>query len=138
MQLNHQNVIEQVARGGYLIQSVDQPRVSLIASGSEVSLALDVAKILASHHIEANVVSMVSTSLFDQQPLAYRQSVIRPDTFKVSLEMGTTFGWAKYTGDNGLNLGIDTFGASGPGEEVISQVGFDSQKISNQILKLVK
>lgn len=138
VQLNHQNVIEQVARGGYLIQSVDQPRVSLIASGSEVSLALDVAKILASHHIEANVVSMVSTSLFDQQPLAYRQSVIRPDTFKVSLEMGTTFGWAKYTGDNGLNLGIDTFGASGPGEEVISQVGFDSQKISNQILKLVK
>lgn len=92
LQVDHQDVIKQVAAGGYLLQSVDQPQVSLIASGSEVGLALDVAKILASHQVQVNVVSMVSTSLFDQQPLTYRQSVICPDTFKVSLEMGTTFG----------------------------------------------
>ena len=88
----------------------------LIASGSEVSLALDAAKLLAERGTRARVVSMPSWKLFDAQDAAYRESVIPPDIkARMSIEAGATLGWSKYVGDRGIAYGLDHFGTSAPG-----------------------
>ena len=89
----------------------------LIATGSEVSLATEVAVDLESQGIGADVVSMPSVSRFQSQDAAYRADILPNDgTLRVSIEAGTTFGWSDITGENGLHIGIDRFGASAPGK----------------------
>jgi len=127
------------ARGGYRLKSAgNKRRVILIATGSEVSLALECAEALEKQGVGADVVSMVCTQLFDEQDEGYRNDVlpdVGPDqVLRVSIEAGTTFGWDRYTMTNGLRIGLDRFGASAPAEELFEKFGFTADAIVPQIM----
>ena len=130
-----------VARGGYVLcdPPKGKPRVVLIASGSEVALALAARDILAKKKIAARVVSMPSTQLFDRQSRAYRERVLPPDlAARVSIEAGSTFGWEKYIGPRGLALGIDRFGASAPAKVLFEKFGLTPTAVARAAEKLVR
>ena len=127
------------ARGAYRVKAAEAARkVILIATGSEVSLALECAAQLEAKGVGADVVSMVCTQLFDEQDAAYRNDIL-PDVpperiLRVSIEAGTTFGWDRYTMTHGLRFGIDRFGASAPAEHLFEKFGLTAQAIVPQIL----
>ena len=106
----------------------------VVATGSEVSLAIDVADKLEAAGHGADVVSMVSTELFDEQTAAYQADILPQDALIVSIEAGTTFGWERYTGRRGLRFGIDSFGASAPIEDLFKHFGLTADAIAPQIL----
>src|SRR3546814_4073702 len=106
------------AKGAYRLREASAARkVVLVATGSEVSLALEIAEKLEAAGQGSDVVSMVSTELFDEQNAAYRADILPRDALIVSIEAGTTFGWERYAGRDGLRFGIDSFGASAPRSE---------------------
>jgi len=122
-------------KGAYRLRDAAAARrVVLVATGSEVSLALDVAERLEAVGQGADVVSMVSTELFDEQDAAYRADVLPRDALIVSIEAGTTFGWERYTGRDGLRFGIDSFGASAPIDDLYRHFGLTADAIAPQIL----
>jgi transketolase len=122
------------AQGAYRLVAASAARkVVLLATGSEVSIAVDVAKALEEQGIGADVVSMPSWELFDRQDAAYKADLIPADVLKVSIEAGTTFGWQKHVGD-GLSIGIDGFGASAPAPVLYDHFGLTPEKIVPQIL----
>lgn len=126
------------ARGGYRLKAAEGTRkVVIAATGSEVEVALACAAELEKQGIGTDVVSMVSTELFDEQPPEYRADVFPADCLKVSVEAGTTFGWERYTGTNGLNIGLDRFGASAPAEELFAKFGFTADAIVPKILNKI-
>jgi transketolase len=118
--------LELVRRGGYVLSEAPDgaPKVVLIATGSEVGLALESQKALASEGIAARVVSMPCTSLFDAQDDGYRNSVLLPGMRRVALEAGVTDYWRKYVGFDGAVVGIDRFGESAPAADVFKYFGF--------------
>ena len=118
--------LQAVERGGYILSDcAGEPELILIASGSEVSLAMDAAKVLRDDGRQIRVVSMPSTDTFDGQPQDYRDSVLPPAvTSRVAVEAGVMDGWMKYVGLNGRVLGMQAFGASGPAAEVFEHFGF--------------
>ncbi|RHW39446.1 transketolase [Lysinibacillus yapensis] len=121
-----------VAKGAYVVSpaSKETPDMILIATGSEVSLAVEAQKQLLADGIDASVVSMPSMDRFEQQSAEYKESVLpKAVTKRLAIEMGSTFGWHKYTGFEGDILGIDQFGASAPGEIVIEQYGFTVENV---------
>jgi transketolase len=123
------------AKGGYRLKAADNIRkVVLIATGSEVSLALDVAKALEANGTGTDVISMPCTELFDEQDAAYRADLLPRDSLMVSIEAGVTLGWERYTGRDGLNIGIDRFGASAPAEALYDYFGLTVAKIVPQIM----
>lgn len=122
-----------VHRGAYILDEPDgTPDLILIASGGEVSLALDAAKLLADKGTKARVVSMPSWHLFDKQDLAYRESVL-PSAIRarVSIEAGATIGWHKYVGDGGIAYGLDHFGTSAPAPAIAEAFGFTPAHIAD-------
>ena len=122
------------ARGGYLLKGAEAPRkVVLVATGSEVELAANVAKALEAEGIGADVVSMPCVELFDAQDDAYRAGLLPAGVLKVSIEAGVTLGWQKYVGSDGITIGIDTFGASAPAEELFRHFGFSVDAILPKI-----
>ena len=123
-------------KGAYrLVSAQAARRVVLIATGSEVSLAVDVAAQLEAKGIGADVVSMPSVSRFKAQDASYRASILPDDgSLRVSIEGGTTFGWSDVTGENALHIGIDRFGASAPGKVLMEHFGFSADKIVPKIL----
>lgn len=109
-------------RGAYVL--ADGSDVILIASGSEVMVALEARRLLAEHKLTARVVSMPSWELFSAQPQSYRDEVLPPTrSRRVSVEAGVTFGWRQWVGDRGASIGVDRFGASAPGEVLMEQLG---------------
>jgi transketolase len=125
------------AKGAYRLRAASAARrVVLVATGSEVEVAIGVADALESKGIGADVVSMPCTELFDEQDAAYRADILPPDALKVSIEAGTTFGWERYVGD-GLKIGIDRFGASAPAEQLFEKFGFNVEMIVPQILNKI-
>jgi transketolase len=121
------------ARGGYRLKAADAARrVVLVATGSEVEIALACAAELEGAGIGADVVSMPCTQLFDEQDAAYRAEVLPADALKVSIEAGVTLGWQKYVGD-GLTIGIDSFGASAPADQLYTLFGLTAEAIVPQI-----
>ncbi len=124
------------AKGAYKLVSAQAARkVVLIATGSEVSLATEVAAQLEGKGIGADVVSMPSVSRFQAQDSAYRNDILPEDgCLHVSIEAGTTFGWSEITGNDGLRIGIDRFGASAPGKVLMEHFGFSADKIVPKIL----
>lgn len=123
---------EGVARGAYVLSASKEntPAGILIATGSEVNLAMEAQKELAKEGIDVSVVSMPSTALFDAQDASYKESVLpKAVTKRVSIEMGSTFGWERYIGFEGRAIGIDRFGASAPGNTVIENYGFTVEKV---------
>ncbi len=133
--LRHDVTENLCAKGGYRLRGASADRkVVLVATGSEVSLAIDVADKLEAAGHGADVVSMVSTELFDEQTAAYQADILPDDALIVSIEAGTTFGWERYTGRNGLRFGIDSFGASAPIEDLFRHFGLTADAITSQIL----
>ncbi len=125
------------ARGAYRLVSAEAARqVVLLATGSEVALAKDVAATLEAQGIGADVVSVPCWELFDEQDAAYRADLLPADVLKVSIEAGVTLGWQKYVGD-GLTIGMDTFGASAPAEVLFDHFGFTVDKIVPKILSRI-
>jgi transketolase len=125
----------QSAKGGYRLKSATAARrVVLVATGSEVELAVNVAAALEAQGIGADVVSMPCTELFDQQNAAYRADILPADALLVSIEAGVTLGWQKYVGQ-GLTIGIDSFGASAPAPDLFRHFGFTPEAILPRILE---
>ncbi len=123
------------AKGGYRLKAAEGLRkVVILATGSEVELAAACAVQLEAQGVGADVVSMVSTELFDEQPAEYRADLLPADALIVSIEAASTFGWQRYTGTSGLNIGIDGFGASAPAGDLFAHFGFTAEAIVPQIL----
>ena len=122
------------AKGAYRLKAAVAARqVILLATGSEVELAVNVAGALEARGIGADVVSMPCWELFDAQDAAYRADLLPAGTLKVSIEAGVTLGWQKYVGD-GLTIGLDRFGASAPAEVLFPHFGFSVDSIVPQIV----
>ncbi|MCS7055133.1 MAG: transketolase [Thermoflexales bacterium] len=125
-------------RGAYVIHDVDDPQIALVASGSEVSLALDAAKALAEKGVRARVVSFPSWELFDLQDPAYRQSVLPFELPKVVIEAGVSQGWERYTGPLVRFVALDNrFGASAPFKDVYRNLGFTVERVVEQAMALL-
>ncbi|KAF9313562.1 Transketolase [Podila horticola] len=126
--------VEKTLFGGYVLQEVEGADVTLVGTGSEVSLCVDAAKLLKEQGIKARIVSMPSTTLFDEQSHEYRASVLIDGVPSVSVEAMTTFGWNRYAHES---LGIDTFGASGPYKEVYAHFGLVPDVVAAKVQKIV-
>ena len=110
------------------------PDALIIATGSEVPLALDAGKALAERGTSARVVSMPSWELFAAQPKAYRDSVLPPEvTARVSVEAASTFGWERFVGSEGIAVGVDRFGASAPAGEIYRELGITAERVAAEI-----
>lgn len=123
--------VESVAKGAYVLTETNsQPDVILIGTGSEVSLAVSAKAELEKDNISVRVVAMPSRELFNRQSEAYKQSVLPSSvTKRLAIEAGISLGWERYTGPSGSILSIDTFGASGPGTEVLEYFGFSVDNV---------
>lgn len=132
--LNGPTTLNNVEKGAYVISPShkDKPEGILIATGSEVSLAIEAQKSLREKGYDFSVVSMPSMELFEQQSIAYQDSVLPSDVDnRISIEMGSSFGWDRYANKH---VAIDTFGASGKGNEVTEKFGFTVENIVNKAL----
>ena len=131
------------ARGAYRLKAAGNARKAIIlATGSEVEIALAAAERLEAQGIGTDVVSMPSTELFDAQPDAYRGDIL-PDVsnreiLRVSIEAGTTFGWERYTGLHGLRIGIDRFGVSAPAKDAYEFFGLTPEAVATRVLDHMK
>jgi transketolase len=131
----------ELAKGAYVLSEASggPAQVILIATGTEVALALAAQEKLLAAGIRARVVSMPSWELFAEQTAEYRNSVIPRDVpARISIEAGCSLGWHRWVGDHGLVIGIDRFGASGPGSVLIKQFGFTADNIVRAATSLVK
>jgi transketolase len=131
------------ARGAYRLKSSENNRKAIIlATGSEVEIALDTAAKLEQQGVGADVVSMPCTERFDAQPWDYREDIL-PDVsnreiLRVSIEAGTTYGWERYVGLHGLKIGIDRFGVSAPAADAYDYFGLTADKIAARITDFMK
>jgi transketolase len=124
-----------IARGGYVLAGgTEKPKAVLIATGSEVDLAMKARDELAKEGIAVRVVSMPCTSTFDRQDAAYRASVLPPGVPRVAIEAGVTEGWYRYVGLDGAVVGLDRFGESAPAKDLFAYFGFTPQNV----VKVVK
>jgi len=123
--------IAAAARGGYVLKDCDgTPNIILIATGSEVELAMSAADALAADGIKARVVSMPSTDVFDAQDADYREAVLPSAvTARVAIEAGVTAGWWRYVGTHGQVVGLDRFGESAPANELFEHFGFTTDNV---------
>lgn len=126
--------IEGVARGAYVLKDAANPQIILTGSGSEVSLCVETAKALESEGISARVVSFPCWKLFDDQDQDYKDSVFTPGVPVLSVEAANTQGWARYSH---AQVGIDTFGLSGPGAKVLAHFGFTVDNVLDKAKKVV-
>lgn len=129
-----------VKRGGYVLSdSKGKPDIILIASGAEVHLCLEAAEALRKERRRVRVVNMASTTIFDQQPKSYRDSVLPPAVRnRLAVEAGATLPWYKYVGLDGDVLGIDRFGASAPAKVIFKKLGFTAANVAQRARKLLK
>lgn len=128
-----------VRRGGYSLWEADgSPEVIIIATGSEVTPALEAGRELSTKGIAARVVSLPSWELFEAQPEAYRREVLPPHIrCRITIEAGRTIGWERYAGDKGLTIGLNHFGASAPAEILFEKFGFSVSDIVALAVKLI-
>jgi transketolase len=128
-----------VAQGAYILSDPDgDPDIVLIGTGSEVDLAVRAAALLAEHGLRARVVSMPSWALFEKQDAEYRERVLGPAGMpRVAVEAGVTIGWERYVGERGAVVGIDRYGASGPGGQVLQHFGFTPEHVAATALRVL-
>ena len=127
-------------RGGYILAEAQggEPQIILIATGSELFLALAAREKLAAAAVRARVVSLPSWELFAAEPRQYRDEVLPPGvTKRLAIEAGSPFGWERYTGSGGDTIGVERFGASAPGEVVMGEYGFSVENICRRALALL-
>lgn len=127
------------SRGAYVLADARDPHVLLLATGSEVQLALAAQQRLAEQHIRARVVSMPCQALFDAQPAGYRASVLPPTLrARVAIEAGSTLGWGQYVGLDGVVIGLDRFGASAPYQTLYRELGLTVDAVVAAALAVVR
>tara|TARA_B100001121_G_scaffold255921_1_gene233614 strand:- start:1213 stop:3195 length:1983 start_codon:yes stop_codon:yes gene_type:complete len=138
--INPQNTKEnKCEKGAYVVNLTShESKVTIIASGTEVELALKVQKKLKENNIDTKVVSMPCMELFDKQTENFRNDIIDQDSLVVTLEAGSVISWQKYTKYKGINIGIDKFGESAPFNEVYEHFGLSEDKITNLIQKKLR
>jgi transketolase len=122
-----------IARGAYVLSDAAEPRALIIATGSEVPVALGAQKLLAEQGLPVRVVSMPSTSVFDRQDAQYRNSVLPRELPKVAVEAGVTDYWRKYVGLEGAVVGIDRFGESAPAGDLFKHFGFTAENVAEAV-----
>jgi transketolase len=123
------HAIAAIRRGGYVISDAQDPKAVIVATGSEVQLAIGAKQELAKEGIPVRVVSMPCTSVFDRQPPMYRDVVLIPTLRKVAVEAGVSDYWRKYVGLEGAVVGIDRYGESAPGGKLFEYFGFTVEKV---------
>jgi transketolase len=130
----------EVARGGYvLVDAEGDLQVILVATGSEVSLAMEARELLQGEGVGTRVVSLPSWELFDRQDQSYRDSVLPPEVkARVAVEAGVSMGWCKYTGDSGRMVCWDAFGHSAPYKVLTKEFGFTPQRVADEARKAVE
>lgn len=125
-----ENQLADIAKGGYVLRAAqNQPQAVLIATGSEVALALQAQEQLAKEGVDVSVVSMPSTFHFDRQDVAYRQAVLPKGVVRVAIEAGVRDYWRKYVGLDGAVVGVDTFGESAPADVLFDHFGITVEKV---------
>ncbi len=127
--------VDGVARGAYVLRAVPSPDVVLVGTGSEVSVALEAADLLAAEGVTASVVSMPSWDRFQSLPTADQEAVIPRSRPRVSVEAGTTLGWERFVD---VAVGIDRFGASAPGDEVLRRLGITAENVAEHARQLLR
>jgi transketolase len=141
LKLTSSNAEDGVSKGAYVVSPAEkeQADILLLASGSEVNLAVEAQKLLAKENISASVVSMPSFDRFERQSRDYKELVL-PNSVKkrLAIEMAASFGWDRYTGDEGEILAIDRFGASGQGNKVMAELGFTVENVVLKVKELLK
>ena len=125
--------VANIARGGYVLRDATNPRAVLIATGSEVELAMKAADALAGQGIAVRVVSMPSTDVFERQDAAYKAGVLGKGIPRVAIEAGVTDFWYKYVGLEGAVVGIDTFGESAPAPVLFKHFGFTVENVVGKV-----
>lgn len=127
-----------VAKGGYVLRDAADAQVTLIATGSEIGIAIEAQERLAQDGIVAKVVSMPCIERFDAQELSYKQEVLGKDTLKVAIEAANDYGWARYIGLDGIFVGMDSFGASGPATDLYKHFGITADNVVAQVKERLK
>jgi transketolase len=130
-----------LARGAYVLEDPEggEPEAIVIATGSEVHVALEAAAKLAEQGVRARVVAMPSWEIFAVQDEAYHAEVLPPEiTARVSIEAAARFGWERWIGDRGLAIGIDRFGASAPGETNLERLGFTPERVVEAVRQVLE
>lgn len=127
--------VEEVLQGAYVVEEDPSPKAVLIATGSEVALALAASNILRGEGIGLRVVSMPCVELFLEQAQSVKDGVLPPQLPVITLEAGRTLGWERFTGRDGLAIGIDHFGASAPGELLAEKFGFTPEAVAKKVLQ---
>ena len=128
-----------LSKGAYVLLAPENPDVLLLATGSEVSLALDAAQKLDAEGISAQVVNMPCWELFEKQPQSYKDSVIPPAVkARVGIEAGVELGWSKWIGDKGIFIGMSTFGASAPAKVCFEKFGITTEKVVEAAKKAIE
>jgi transketolase len=130
-----------VRSGGYVLEHAagnPPPDITLIATGSEVQLALAAREKLEAEGVRARVASMPCWNLFDAQPVEYKEAVLPPDVPMLAVEAGVSLGWRPYVGPGIATIGVDRFGASAPGETVMREYGFTVEHVVRRARAVVK
>ena len=129
-----------VAKGGYVLRDAadGHPEVILLATGSELALAVEAHDMLVAEGVSVRVVSMPCLERFNRQTPDYRRAVLPPDVkLRVSIEAGSTWGWKEFVGDNGVSIGLDRFGASSPAERLFEEFGFTPERVARVVRDLL-
>jgi transketolase len=132
------HTITAIRRGGYVLEDAHEPKAVVLATGSEVQLALGAKRKLAEEGVSVRVVSMPCTSLFDRQPPMYRDVVLIPTLPKIAVEAGVTDFWRKYVGLEGAVVGIDRYGESAPGAVLFEHFGFTVDNVVTAVKSVLK
>ncbi len=131
--------IEDIRRGGYILSEPANAKIQaiILATGSEVALAMEAQKLLSAKNIAVRIVSMPSTTVFDRQPESYRDGILVPGIPRVAVEAGVSDFWRKYVGLEGAVLGIDRFGESAPAADVFKYLGFTPENLASIVMRVV-
>ena len=127
-----------VAKGAYILKDVANPQAILIATGSEVSLAIDAQTALAAEGINVRVVSAPCLEWFAEQDQAYKESVLSPNILKISIEVGIAQGWRELIGDSGVAISLEHYGASADAKRLFKEFGFSVENVVAQVKKAIK
>jgi transketolase len=126
-----------VAKGAYILKDVSNPQAILIATGSEVSLAIDAQTALAAEGINVRVVSAPCLEWFAEQDQAYKTSVLSPNVVKISIEVGIAQGWRELIGDSGVAISLEHYGASADAKRLFKEFGFSVDNVVAQVKKAI-
>ena len=137
-QKRNKDQLANIEKGGYVLVDCDQPQALIIATGSEVELAVEAQAKLADQNINVRVVSMPSTDVFDRQTERYRESVLPASVAsRVVIEAGVSGGWYKYASSRSAMVCLDTFGESGPADQVFEHFGFNVENVVNRVKEII-